>query len=567
MKATTIFTVLLIMAGCIFTGCKKAFEPDSDGHNGEERFDNDPAFAEGLLLNAYVGFLNDYSLDEVATDDAVTNNKTSNFLRMATGEWSSQFDPMTIWGPAYTQIYYINYFLSIADKVVFAWDDRSAPAAARDSMFRSRFRGEAAALRAWYYFEILKRHGGVAADGTPSGFVIIKDVIDRNADWNMPRASYQECVNFILDDINTAIGLLPDKYVNNGTDLNWNAVYGVQNQNRVNALFAKALKSRLLLHVASQTFVTDADKWARAADAAAVLIKANGGVAGLSGTGVSFWTNSADKEILFRRDFRNLNTWEMANFPPSLFGNGNTNPSQNLVDAFPMKNGYPIDNALSGYNADDPYANRDPRLKAYVIYNGNDLGGNVINTTLNSTTKDGLNQTLQSTRTGYYLKKLLIPGVNLNPTVMSTQRHFYTLFRYTEMYLNYAEAANEAWGPDGDPNANGFTARQVIAAIRKRAGINQPDAYLTEAGASKETMRELIRNERRLELSFEGFRFYDMRRWGLALNEHVKGISINNTEYNQIDVENRLYQPFMQFGPVPYAEILRANKTIQNNGW
>jgi hypothetical protein len=107
----------------------------------------------------------------------------------------------------------------------------------------------------------------------------------------------------------------------------------------------------------------------------------------------------------------------------------------------------------------------------------------------------------------------------------------------------------------------------VIAAIRKRAGITQPDDYLTEAGASKETMRTLIRNERRLELSFEGFRFYDMRRWGITLNENVKGVSINNAQHSVIDVENRLYQPFMQFGPVPYAEILRASKTIQNNGW
>src|SRR5690606_4553391 len=104
--------------------------------------------------------------------------------------------------------------------------------------------------------------------------------------------------------------------------------------------------------------------------------------------------------------------------------------------------------------------------------------------------------------------------VNLDPAGPAPRRHFYTHMRYTEIFLNYAEAANEAWGPEGDPNAYGFTARSIIAAIRNRAGINQPDQFLAEV-TSKEDMRDLIRNERRLELSFEGHRFWDIRRWQL----------------------------------------------------
>jgi len=567
MKSKIIILGFFLISVFAVTSCKKILEPDNDNHSGEDRFAKDPAFAEGLLLNAYTALLNSYTYEEVATDDAVTNDKLSDYLRMATGEWSAQYDPMTIWNVAYRQIYYLNYFLDIVDKTEFAWDESVAPSAARDSMFKKRFTAEATILRAWYNFELLKRHGGTAADGSARGFIILKKNVDHNEDYNLPRNTYAECVSFILQDIETGISILPDVYANSGSDLNYNKVFGVQNANRVNGLFAKALKARVLLHVASQPFITEPDKWSKAAAAAAVLVKAGGGITGLSTTGTSFWKNSADKEILFRRDFVNLNTWELANFPPSLFGNGNTNPSQNLVDAFPMANGYPITNAASGYDPNNPYTNRDPRLKLYIVYNGNDVNGSTpVNTSLQDP-KNGLNQTPQSTRTGYYLKKLMIPNVNLNPAVNSTQRHFYPLFRYTEMYLNYAEAANEAQGPDGDPNASGFTAKTIIAAIRKRAGLVQPDNYLTTASATKESMRDLIRNERRLELSFEGFRFWDMRRWGIGLTQPVKGVSINNGVYTYFTVENRLYQPFMIYGPIPYTETLNATNTIQNQGW
>jgi hypothetical protein len=134
------------------------------------------------------------------------------------------------------------------------------------------------------------------------------------------------------------------------------------------------------------------------------------------------------------------------------------------------------------------------------------------------------------------------------------------------MFLNYAEAANEAWGPDADPNGYGFTPRTIIAAIRKRAGIPAADPYLATI-TSKEAMRDLIRNERRIELSFEGFRFWDMRRWALPLNEGIKGMKIEGGNYTVIDVETRDYKPYMNYGPIPYTETLKSNLTLQNTGW
>lgn len=564
-KILLIFLVIIVSIS--ITSCIKEFtQPDNDNHGNVNRLLSDPSSAEGVLLNAYADLPNGYSFDEAATDDAVTNIVGSPYMRMATGEWSARFDPLSVWSPAYQNIYYLNYFLNINDKVKWAWDDRDSPAAERSAAFRKRYKGEALALRAWYNFELLKRHGGIAIDGKPTGFIIMKSIIEPGADFNIARNSYDDCVKFILADIDTAITLLPDEYSDNGNDIVHNLVLGSQNKNRINGKFARALKSRVTLYVASQPFNNNSDYWKDAAISAEDLLKDIDGVAGISPSGSRFWLNKDDPEILFRRDYTVTNSLEKNNFPPSLYGNGQTNPSQNLIDAFPMANGFPIQSSLSGYSPQNPYNQRDPRLKSYIMYNGNNYNGRVINTNVESS-PNGLNQTISSTRTGYYLSKLLDPTINVAPSGATSKIHFYTIFRYTEIFLNYAEAANEAWGPDLDPMGYGITPVQIIAAIRKRGGISQPDNYLLTRSSSQQLMRELIRNERRIELCFEGFRFWDIRRWGLNLNEPVDGMSISNGLNTRIHVEARAYQPFMNYGPIPELETLKANKIIQNAGW
>jgi len=563
---------MCVLAGLVVTSCEDVLEPDNDNHSTVKRLFSDPAFAEGLMLNGYIGLPNNYSLDEVATDDAVTNVKGSPYLNMATGQWSALYDPQSVWNSAYQKIFYLNYFLGVVNDVDYTWDNRVSSEVRRDSLFKIRFTGEAKALRAWYNFELLKRHGGIAADGNPAGFIILDQPADRITDSNLPRNTYDDCVQFIMDDIDEAISLLPNVYEDIPGDVAYNAVFGNvnnKNKNRINGRFAKALKSRVSLYIAGMPFYNKTGKWENAAVAAAALLTINGGgingIAGMSNSGLNFWKSENDPEILFRGDYANSNAREKVNFPPSRYGNGATNPSQNLVDAFPMANGYPTGHSLSSYDASDPYNGRDPRLKAYIVYNGNDINGVPVNTTIESP-KDGLNLLVTSTRTGYYLKKLLHPAVNLTPGVVSTQRQFYAFFRYTEIFLNYAEAANEAWGPDADPKGYGFTPRSIIAAIRKRGGIPVADPYLhsvTDQGG----MRQLIRNERRIELCFEGFRFWDMRRWGLPLDEIVKGMSIADGVHTVIDVESRIFQPYMKYGPIPFQEILKADRILQNQGW
>ena len=132
------------------------------------------------------------------------------------------------------------------------------------------------------------------------------------------------------------------------------------------------------------------------------------------------------------------------------------------------------------------------------------------------------------------------------------------------MFLNYAEAANETWGPVNSDY--GYTAKDVIAAIRKRAGIKQPDTYLLSI-SDKETMRALIQNERRLELCFEGFRFWDLRRWKKDLTEAVKGVHINQGSYSYFTVEERAYDnDYMHYGPIPNNDVVKFG-IIQNAGW
>jgi hypothetical protein len=202
--------------------------------------------------------------------------------------------------------------------------------------------------------------------------------------------------------------------------------------------------------------------------------------------------------------------------------------------------------------------------------NGSTAGVNntAIVTAADGITNDALNKVGTSTRTGYYLRKFLRQDVNLDPKSTTTQKHYKARIRYTEIYLIYAEAANEAWGPMGT-GTHAYSAYDVIKAIRKRAGVGTStnDAYLESIKNDKDKMRELIQNERRLELCFEGFRFWDLRRWNKTLNETAKGMKIQAGTYQTIDVENRVYQDYMNYGPIPYSEILKFSALKQNKGW
>lgn len=558
--------VVILIISMNLVSCENFLSPGLDNRLTEEEMLNDPAYFEGLLLHAYRNMPASTSFNEdYVSDDAVTNDKNSSFRFMAEGEWKASFYPLSTWETAYNEIFYINSFLEKIDSVTWSWQDEEV----NDNHYR-RLKGEAYGLRAWWMFQILQYHGGMTDDGKLMGFPIVLESLSIKDDFNKARNTYAECVDQILSDIDTAIKYLPNTYKDVPGDGIYNSTLGTRYTNRISGLVALALKSRVSLFAASPAY--NYLEWEKAAQIAGDIIVANGGLTALSPTGLEFYKDHLDPEIIWCNAKTNSNSLEYDNFPPSKYGNGRTNPTQDLVNAFPMVNGMPITEPTSTYDPENPYKDRDPRLKAYIVYNGNVIK-DTIHTDVNSS-QDGINKLIISTRSGYYLKKFLLDTkVNLTPGNITQAEHFITYFRFTELFLNYAEAANEAWGPDADPMAYGFTAREIISAIRLRGGLPDlaSDNYLNSMTPDVADFRDVVRNERRIELCFEGFRFWDIRRWNL-IDEMVKPVNAMSIDFEKPDpytvqfLENRSYSDYMIYGPIPYMEILKYNM-VQNKGW
>jgi hypothetical protein len=584
--------ILIGMTVLIFTGCKKILDADPENLKGIDQMYSDGNYAQGFLVNAYRTIPGYYNNSDYATDDAVTNQRSNAFLQMATGAWAATNNPLSVWDGSYGALQYVNLFIKNADSVRWAVDPEA------NKLFNMRMKGEAYGLRALHMYFLLRTHAGVTDDGQLMGVPIITDLKTIESDVNLPRASFADCVKQIYKDLDSAEANLPLEYndINNVSQIPerlkaatqkpdiYNRVMGQFSRQLFNGLIAKSFRARTALLAASPAFqhASNTSTWANAADYAGAVIDYKGGVNALPATGVTYYTNTNEidaisggtnpPEIIWRENVvTNDGSQEAANFPPSLFGNGNMNPTQNLVDAFPMANGYPIGHANANYNPANPYASRDPRFARYIIYNGSTAGvsNQVIRTGSQSGTDDGINRRETSTRTGYYMRKRLrSTDVNRNPAATSGKNHITPRIRYTEMYLTYAEAANEAFGPTGTGN-RAYSAYDVIKKIRNRAGVGTTngDAYLEECKADKNKMRDLIRNERRLELCFESFRFWDLRRWKANLNEAARGLDVNGNTYNPFNVENRAYADYMYYGPVPNSEILKFNNLKQNKGW
>ena len=609
MKMKTRNILLLLIGLLVFCSCEDMFEPAKENNRQLEDLTEESKWANGLVMYGYsrLPYMTTTQTD-IATDDAVTNVKNSAYLNMATGTWASDNNPMSQWDNCKDGIQYINLFFTIVENVKWA-----PSAISKQKMFVDRLKGEAFGLRAIFYYYLLQAHGGYADDGKLYGVPLLTNPEDGSSDFNQPRATFEDCVKQCFADCDSAIALLPvdyvdvssneeipAKYLDLGAQMTgYNLVFGSRSTGLLSGRIAEAVKAQVALLAASPAFRDQSGVTsAQAATLCANVLKRIGGLDGFDKDGHIWFKNktkldpsaSEMPEILWREDRQKNTSQESENYPPTLYGAGRVNPSQNLVDAFPMLNGRPISDKSSGYDAKNPYENRDPRLSDYILYNGTVfksgkpaiITGNYPND--NNETDDNLEKIEKSTRTGYYLKKLLRDDV-LPPSSGSEiqQYHIYPRIRYTEIFLAYAEAANDAWGPKKDEAGVGFTAYDVIKAIRERAGLGKDpigiplpegDVYLEECAKDKAKMRDLIRNERRIELCFENKRFWDLRRWMLPLNETVKGMEINRNDdtgeltYKIFDVEERKYDSSYQwYGPIPKSEILRWNNLKQNKGW
>ncbi|WP_337968916.1 RagB/SusD family nutrient uptake outer membrane protein [uncultured Flavobacterium sp.] len=578
MKVKIVFFISVLF---VFSSCDDLIDPAIENNRGLKDMYAEAEYAQGILLNAYTRLPgNSWSFNDVATDDAVTNDISSNYLKIATGQWTSNFNPLDQWSNSRSAIQYLNIFLAEAPKVQWAKDQNVS------LLFKDRLMGEAYGLRALYMYYLLQAHAGTATNDQLLGVPILLEPETASSNFNVARSSFEDCMKQLYSDVKKATELLPLDFEDASTlpagqnNLNdYNRVFGQYARQRMSSRIAQVVRAQAALLAASPAFSTgNTTTWEDAAKYSGALLNLNGGVLGIASNGLNWFSDVEElkamgaginpPEILWRSDIADSNNLESDNFPPTLFGKGRINPTQNLVDAFPMANGYPITDASGNYDATKPYENRDPRLKKFILVNQSTAGvsNSVITTASDGTTNDALNKVGTSTRTGYYMRKLLRQDVNLNPTSINNQRHYKPRMRYTELYLIYAEAANEAWGPTATGSI-GFSAYDVVKALRKRAGIVQPDPYLETIKGDKTEMRNLIRNERRLELCFEGFRFWDLRRWNSSLNASANGDKIQGGVHQKITVESRLYTEYMKYGPIPYSEALKFNALLQNKGW
>jgi len=566
MKINKIFLMFSLLTVLVITSCTDFIEPQPERRLTDNNLIERASYAEGLLLKAYTNFPREYNFSiDAAADDAVSNDPAAEPTILSNGGWTSSFNPYDRWANSFEMFLYINTFIEIAPQVTWDWKNNI-----KDKLFAERLLGEAYALRAWYGFNLLQAHGGISSDGRLLGYPIVTKPLTIKDDFKLPRNTYAECVNQIISDIDKAIAALPLTWVDKPGDSDYNTTNGRRNLNRINGITAKLLKSRVLLYAASPAYNTSGITYSQAAAAAAEVIANAGGLARLRPTDVEWYKNSASAEILWASSpDQNTSNMEKQNFPPSLFGLGRTNPTQEFIESFPMRDGTPF--SKSANTTVNQYVGRDTRLDRYIVYNGLTFGGAPIkmaqviidNVFVNI---DAPNSNIYSTRSSYYVKKFMVETVKVDPGKPTVgANHFYTYARVTEALLNFAEAANETQGPDAV--VNGFTARQVINAIRTRAGITST-AYIN--GLDKNGLRTAIRNERRIELCFEGHRFWDIRRWNQKVNmqSDVSGINIAADNISSIPfvLQKQKYEDFQIYGPIPFQETLKYDLK-QNKGW
>lgn len=574
MKKIFIYLTTAIIS---LSSCENLLETNYDGSVKDEMVWSNPTYAEGVLLNAYNAMPNNFALEngvfmDCATDNAVTNHYTSSIYKQANGGWRAESNTMGDWYAWYEQIEYINLWLKYGQSTPYYLSDETM-----NQRIVDRLKGEAYFLRAWYTWQLLQAYSG-KVNGEIMGVPLFTEPVENNEELlnNIKRASYLDCVNQISADCDMAVNYLPDTYT--GDDL----VEGEEHIGRANALSALALKSRLYLYAASPAF--GVKTWNEAAEIAASALDAVGLTDASQKLPTVKW-NNLDKyygepkhsELLLRKFTRN-NTFFRQNIPPITNGEGRTSPSQDLVECFYTANGYPITRDESGYDVANPYANMSNRFKATIIYNQAKFQGKTINTYEGGFDTEATQR--ESTRTGYYVRKWMSDKANTDEIGTTLGTHYYAPFRQTELLLNFAEAVNETVGSDVPFVFGGvsMTAKEAIAMIHQKVGITETTYIDEKALEGSDAFREVIHNERRIELCFEGHRFWDLRRLNQSLNTSVRGVKIIKTgtvkeDEEEIDtysysypvIEERAYSNFMNYAPIPYDEVVKGLE--QNDGW
>lgn len=577
--------ILIALSGILLVSSCDFLNPETD-NTRDGSILKQTAYFCGPLNAAYSSLPSSFDLTmDVMTDNAVIRNYAGDYYRCSVGAMSPILNPLNMWTSGYNAIRNVNIFLS---KMVMN-DTTSYKTPVRfftlytDTDIQNninmfwRLKGEAYGMRAYWMLELMKNYAGIGEDGQALGVPIVGDrILTAGDDMKLPRASFADCIQAILNDCDSALveGKLPDLY---GTANAGDVVYGTAFRGHLCGAAVKTIKAKALMLAASPEFNLSNDKtlWEKAAVAAAEAFTAAGGnKATFSSRDEYYFTQISNTswskyDVIFHGGIQTgSNSFESANYPPTMYGNATINVSQNYVDAFTDAQGYPI-SVSTTYNISKPYDNRDPRLALFVGYDGSSMGGFH---TIDLSGDDAYNPVNKTTRSGYYLKKLLRSSVNLTPGTMTYTYRGNVLIGLPEVILNYAEAANEAWGVTGDPNGYGFTAKSALSMILLRDGTKTMTNYLnTVIGTDQSKFRDYVRNQRRIELSFEEQYFYDLRRWYASdsdwkdkINVPVYGVKLVDGAYQKVLLETRQFKS--PYPPIQYSEIYNAG-LVQNKGW
>jgi hypothetical protein len=563
MKLKYITSLYLMIGGMLsMTACKKDFlNVKPTDRIATSAIESDTAVFEAFVTNRYIGErLQDkegdgsnpgfgrgfeYSMWSSLTDESIYNNDDATWL-VQRGQLAPENlgGAGVLWGRSYRSIRECNYALSLLPNMPLS------------AGHKTRIEGELKFIRAFRYQDLIRNYGGV---------VLMSDKVTNLTD-NLQdpalfkRASIKESIDYAAAQLDDAASKLPSN--NDGTWMLGRATKGA----------ALALKSRLLLYAASPLY--NAGTWANAVTAAQAVIGLNKYGIYTGGYGNLFLTNETNETIFARLYTKNANHThlEIANGPNGYGGWAGNTPLQNLVDDYEMMDGKPITDPTSGYDPTHPYANRDPRFAATVLYNGSTYRGQTIDAFIpgGKDSKDGPDN-WNTTKTGYYLKKFMNDAYPLQNPWGNAGFQPWIYFRYAEILLNFAEAANEAYGPDAVPSGSTLSARTAINQIRSRPGINMP-ALAT--GLSQSQMRDAVRYERRVELAFEEHRFYDVRRWKIAdvtENKPAGGMIITknaNGSFSytpKVALDGRSFATKHYWLPIPRAEIQASGGQLQQN--
>lgn len=502
-----------------------------------------------------------------ATDESEYSIKGNGIEDFYNGSWGPTNPKQSTWDAMYTGISSANTFLTQMQGLKF--EDLELNKDYMQQMYRyNHYAPEVRALRAYLYFCLVRAYGAVP---------IVKEGMTAEEINSLSRSSSDDVFKYIIDECDAVKDLVIEDYSNLG-----DYALGVAETGRIDKLGVLAVKARAALYWASPLFnpTNDATRWQNAAKYYKELVAAcEARGMKLTKNYQDIWdtnnyaTASITQEILFSRRVNGANnTVEGYNYPVGLEGaKGGNCPTQNLVDAYCMLNGKAIDAAGSGYDPANPYANRDPRFALTVAYNGCQWptfsGAPLLETFTGG--KNGLPLT-GATTTGYYLRKLCHGSIDLSAnSKYKSDFHTYVLFRMGGIYLDYAECVfNALGGADATSSDFPVSARELASKTRVRAGLPE-----FETGLSKNAFWEAYKNERMVELAFEGHRFFDVRRWKEAPKyfTEIRKMQVTKNadgtfKYDVVS-SSRKWDDKMYLFPIPQSENQKNPNLGQNPGW